>query len=106
MRVLLDEQVPVGLAHLLQGHRTDTVASRGWAGVTNGELLQHMRGEYDVLVTMDRGIRFQQNLQGLPFGVLLIQAGSNRLRDLAPLVSRILAALEMLEPGRVHVVGD
>jgi hypothetical protein len=55
VRVLLDEQLPLDLAAALQGHSVDTVAGRGWTGITNGELLQRMVGEYDALVTMDRG---------------------------------------------------
>ena len=58
MRVLLDEQLPLDLSLDLLGHAVDTVVSRGWAGIKNGELLGRMRGEYDVLVTMDRGIEF------------------------------------------------
>ena len=51
MRVLLDEQLPLDLSLELHGHAVDTVVSRGWAGIKNGELLCRMRGEYDVLVT-------------------------------------------------------
>ena len=79
MRVLLDEQVPVDLASALQGHSVDTVVGRGWTGITNGELLRRMAGEYDALVTMDRGIEFQQNLTAMAVGVLLVRAPSNRM---------------------------
>jgi hypothetical protein len=58
VRVLLDEQIPVDLAPALQGHSIDTVVGRGWAGITNGELLRRMGTEYDALVTMGRGIEF------------------------------------------------
>ncbi len=68
------------------GHEVDTVAGRGWAGVKNGELLRRMRGECDVLVTMDHSLEFQQHISTLPFGVLLIRANSNRLDDLASLL--------------------
>jgi len=71
VRVLLDEQLPRDFAAALQGHSVDTVAGRGWAGITNGELLRRMDGEYDALVTMDRGIEFQQNLTTGAVGVLL-----------------------------------
>ena len=66
MRVLLDEQLPLDLAAALQGHSVETVGGRGWTGITNGELLRRMRGEYDALVTMDRGMEFQQNLAAMP----------------------------------------
>jgi hypothetical protein len=64
-----------------------------------------MRDEYDALVTMDRGIEFQQNLSTLPFGVLLVRAPSNRLVHLQPLVPAILDALPALKPGQLHRIG-
>jgi hypothetical protein len=80
VRVLLDEQLTLDFAAALQGrHSVDTVAGRGWAGITNGELLRRMDGEYDALVTMDRGIEFQQNLTTGAVGVLLARAPSNRM---------------------------
>jgi hypothetical protein len=66
MRLLLDEQLPAELATQIHGHATDTVASRGWAGIKNGELLARIGGRCDVLVAMDRGIEFQQNVVSLP----------------------------------------
>lgn len=105
MRVLLDEHLPVDLARALQGHDVDTVVGRGWAGITNGDLLQRMRGEYDVLVTMDRGIEFQQNVGALPFGIVLIRAASNRLAHLLPLIDPILAATAAAKAGQLHRVG-
>lgn len=64
-----------------------------------------MRTEYDALVTMDRGIEFQQNLSTLPFGVLLVRAPSNRMLHLEPLVPAMLNALATLTPGRLHRIG-
>ena len=81
MRVLLDEQLPLDLAQELHGYDVQTVVGRGWAGIKNGELLRLMRGTYDVLVTMDRNLEFQQNLSALPFGVILVRAPSNRMLE-------------------------
>lgn len=106
MRVLLDEHLPVDLASTLRGHDVDTVVGRGWAGIKNGELFLRMRGEYDALVTMDRSIEFQQNVSGLPFGVVLIRAASNRLPHLVPLVPSLLEALASTEPGQLRRVGS
>jgi hypothetical protein len=83
----------------------DTVVGRGWAGIKNGDLLQRMRGEYEVFITMDRSLEFQQDISALPFGVLLIRAISNRVVHLAPLVPAVLAALPDIKPGRLHRVG-
>jgi hypothetical protein len=74
VRVLLDEQLPLDLAAMLEDHSANTVVGRGWAGVNNGDLLRRMRGEYDALLTMDQGIEFQQNIAALPFGVILVLA--------------------------------
>jgi predicted nuclease of predicted toxin-antitoxin system len=105
VRVLLDEHLPVDLAPTLPGHDIDTVVGRGWAGITNGELLQRMRGEYGVLVTMDRGIEHQQNISALPFGVILVRAASNRLAHLLPLVPSIREAIAAAKPGQIQRVG-
>lgn len=105
MRVLPDEQLPVDFAEVLSGHTVDTVVSRGWAGIKNGDLLQRMRDECDALLTMDRGIEFQQNLSGLPFGVLLLRAPSNLIVHLRPLVPTILDVLSQLSPGQVRRIG-
>jgi hypothetical protein len=106
VRVLLDEQLPLDLAATLHGHTVDTVAGLGWTGITNGELLRRMEGEYDALITMDRGIEFQQNLTTLlSIGVLLVRAPSNRMVHLHPLVPAILDALPALKPGQLHRIG-
>jgi predicted nuclease of predicted toxin-antitoxin system len=106
MRVLLDENLPVGLATLLAGdHQIFTIAGLRWHGVSNGELLARMEGRFDVLLTMDRGIRYQQVLRGRPFSVLALRAPSNRLADLRALVPHILSALENVEQGTVRTLG-
>ena len=105
MRVLLDEQLPLDLAAALQGHSVDTVVGRGWTGITNGELLRRMGAEYDTLVTMDRGIEFQQNLTTVSVGVLLVRAPSNRMVHLRPLVPAILDAIPTLKPGQLYRIG-
>jgi hypothetical protein len=105
VRVLLDENLPVGLAHLLVGHDAATVAGLGWAGVTNGELLRRVSGRFDAFLTMDRNLAQQQPLGSLSFGVVLLSARSNRLLDLQPLVPDVLIALDKLEPGSLGRVG-
>jgi predicted nuclease of predicted toxin-antitoxin system len=106
MRLLLDEHLPIGLAAELHGHAVDSVSGRGWSGIKNGELLRLMSGQYDVLVTMDRSIEFQQRIARLPFGIVLVRAPSTRIQDLKPLVPSILSALDAVKPGRVRRVGS
>jgi hypothetical protein len=88
MRVLLDELLPIDLSPSLRGHAVDTVVGRGWAGVKNGDLLRRRSGHYDVLITMDRGMEFQQPIPMLPFGIVIVRAASNRMQHLRPLVPR------------------
>ena len=106
MRLLLEEHLPIGLSAELHGHAVDTVSGRGWTGIKNGELLRLMSGQYDVLVTMDRSIEFQQRIARLPFGIVLVRAPSNRMEDLRPLVPSILSALAAVNPGRIRRVGS
>jgi predicted nuclease of predicted toxin-antitoxin system len=105
MRVLLDEQLPIDLASQLRGHVVETVAGRGCAGVKNGELLNRMSDHYDVLITMDRGIEFQQEIPTLLFGIVLVRARSNRTQHLSPLIPAIVAAIAATKPGRIQRVG-
>jgi hypothetical protein len=105
VRILLDENLPVDLAADPAGQQADTVAGVGWAGVANGELLRRAAGHFDAFLTMDRNLEHQQNLPGLPFGVLVLRAPSNRLIHLRPLIPDILDALKSLVPGQVRVIG-
>ena len=98
MRILLDESVPGRLGPLLTGHSSVTVQRRGWASIKNGELLALAAVEFDVLLTADKGMEYQQNLAALPVAILIVLARSNRIEDLAPAVPSILAALAKLPP--------
>lgn len=102
IRVLLDENLPRRLSGLLDPaivSEAVTVAGRGWAGTKNGALLALAAAEFDVLLTLDRGIEHQQNLTGLDLCLVLIAAVSNRLDDLAPLAPELNAVLANAAPG-------
>jgi predicted nuclease of predicted toxin-antitoxin system len=105
MRILLDEDLPRRLAELLVGHEVSTVQGSGWSGVKNGKLLSLAASAFDVLLTMDRNLEFQQNLVALPIAVLIVEASSNRMEHLVPLVPAILKELNHLSPKALHRVG-
>jgi hypothetical protein len=65
-----------------------------------------MSGQYDVLLTMDRSIEFQQRISTLPFGIVLVDAPSNRMEHLRQLVPSIRSALDTLKPGHICRVGS
>ncbi len=105
MRVLLDENLPHDLATPLVGYQVHTVAGQGWSGIQNGELLALATTEFAAFLTMDRRLPEQQDIARLPFGVILIKAPSNRMRDLQPIVPDILRVLPTLSPGTLLSVG-
>jgi hypothetical protein len=106
MRVLLDECVPRALRKELLGHEVKTVAEVGWAGVKNGELLQLAATQFDLLLTVDRNLEYQQNFAGLALAVLVVHASSNDVAVLRPLMPAVLAAISETKPGLVtHVHG-
>lgn len=102
MRLLLDEHLDRRLKRFFgEEHEVVTVRERGWGGKENGDLIEAAQQEFDALVTMDRGIPHQQNLTDVDLVILLLEAPSNRLADLAPLVQRIETALSGTRPGEV-----
>jgi predicted nuclease of predicted toxin-antitoxin system len=105
VRVLLDENLPVDFAALVVGHEVITVRGLGWAGTQNGELMRRAVAVCDVFVTMDRNIPHQQHIPGLPFGVILVTAHSNRLADVRDHVDAVLAAIPLAKPGVLQRVG-
>ena len=100
IRVLLDENLPRKLKWSLEAEAL-TVPERGWGGVKNGRLLRLAAAEFDVLLTMDRGIEHQQNLAGIELCLIVLSAISNDIDDLLPLVPSINSALREASPGLV-----
>ena len=105
MRVLLDECLPRKLKSELTEHEVRTAQEQGWAGLKNGELLRVASGSFDLLLTVDRNLAFQQNLKGLGIAVIAMVAKSNRFRDLRPLMSQVRDAVVRAKPGEVIRVG-
>jgi predicted nuclease of predicted toxin-antitoxin system len=98
MRILLDESVPGRLGPLLAGHVVTTVQRQGWSSVKNGKLLALAGAEFDVVLTADQGMEYQQNLAKLPIAVVIVVAKSNRMEDMAEAVPKILKALAEIQP--------
>jgi predicted nuclease of predicted toxin-antitoxin system len=105
MRVLLDECVPRKLKQDLEGHEVSTVPEMGWASKKNGELLRLAAGRFDVLITADRSLLYQQKLEGISLAVISLGARSNRLKDLRPLMTKVQAMLPTAKPGRIVRIG-
>jgi predicted nuclease of predicted toxin-antitoxin system len=105
MRLLLDESVPARLRHHLPAHQVSTVREMGWAGSTNGILLARAARYFDVLITTDKNMQYQQNLSSLPITVVILAARSNATAALVPLMPRLEAALSGLPSRSLVVIG-
>lgn len=104
MRILLDEDLPRRLGALLVGHESVTVQRAGWSGIKNGKLLALAGTQFEVFLTMDSGLEFQQSMATLPVAVLIIEALSNRMEHLEPLVPEMLKELNHVPPRTLRRV--
>lgn len=107
MKILIDECLPAAMkaAVAAMGHECETVRQAGYGSKKNGELLSLAEGKWNVLLTSDRNIRYQQNITGRNISILILRAQSNRMRDLLPLLSACAQALLSIRPGQVVDVG-
>ena len=105
MRILLDESLPRDLAQFITGHDVSTVRNEGWAGIKNGKLLALAGARFDVFLTADRNLEFQQNLTTLPLAVVVLICSRTRLQNIVPLVPELLELLNHLPPKVVRRVG-
>lgn len=105
MRVLLDECVDWRLARDIAGHDVKTARQMGWSTIKNGELLALASQEFDVFVTVDRNLSFQQNLVSFSVAVIVLRARTNRLADLRLLIPELLSAIETAKPGLATHLG-
>lgn len=105
MRVLLDESLPRQLVRELKSHTVHTVREMGWNSIKNGELIKVARADgFEVLVTADQNLEYQQNLKRAEIGIVVVAARTNRIEDLLPLVPSLLQAITAVERGQVRHV--
>jgi hypothetical protein len=104
MKILLDECIDRKFAREFVDHEIKTVPQMGWAGIKNGQLLTLAETKFDVFITVDRNLSFQQNLPQFEIAVIVLQAPSNRLADIKPLAPKILVILATAVKGQATVV--
>jgi predicted nuclease of predicted toxin-antitoxin system len=97
MKVLVDECLPRFLRRVLPGHFVQTAQDCGWAGIKNGQLLILAQAQFDVFLTTDKNLRYQQNLAERKIGIIELPANSRAA--VKSLVPQILEALDRLPPG-------
>jgi predicted nuclease of predicted toxin-antitoxin system len=107
MKILLDECLPRRLKDGFASHDCYTVPEALLGGKKNGELLAIAeRQGFEIFLTMDKGLAYEQNLTGRQIAVIILRAKSNRLADLIPLVDACLMQMRSIKPGQIARLGE
>jgi hypothetical protein len=104
VKIFLDECVDWRLARHIPGHEVKTARQMGWTSIKNGELLALASAHFDVFLTVDRNLSFQQNIPDHAIAVVVFRAKSNRLAELSALVPALLSALDSVTEGAVILI--
>ncbi len=106
MKLLLDECTDQRLAAEIEGHDVTTVPEMGWSNFKDGQLLNLAQHDFDVFITVDRNLPYQQNLPKFNIAVVVLRARTSRLADLTSLVPLLLADLQTAPVGQATFVGS
>jgi predicted nuclease of predicted toxin-antitoxin system len=101
MRILIDECLDWRLCESLTGHDCTSVRRMGWSGLTNGALLRKAETEFDVFITGDRNLSFQQTASDFDIAVIVLHAESIQLSHTRPLMPKVSGILRTLQSGQV-----
>ncbi len=101
MRILIDECLDWRLCHSLADHACTSVQRMGWGGLANGELLRKAEQEFDVFITGDRNLTFQQAPENFDIAVIVLHAESIQLKHTHPLMQQVSELLPTLRPGEI-----
>ena len=102
MKVLFDEDVPGKLARSLPRHEIHTVVSMQWGGIKNGDLLRLAEGKFDLFITSDQNIRYQQNLAGRSISIL--ELSTNKIRRIEAAADLVRTVVANINPGQfIHL---
>lgn len=104
MRILIDECLHWRLSRALEGHECVSVQAAGWGGLSNGVLLKLAAQQFEVFLTGDRNLSFQQNLSTFDIAVVVLHAENTQLHHTIPLMPKVMALLPQLGPGKVFDV--
>ena len=104
MRVLVDECIDWRILRDLVAIDAKTVKQMGWSETANGALLALAEQHFDVFVTVDRNLSYQQNLGRYKIALVVLRARTNRLGDLRPLIPELIRILPSLSPGQLRIV--
>lgn len=105
MKILLDECVPVRLINFLDGFDVSSVNKEKWTSLRNSELLKTaIDAEFDVFVTVDKNLQYQQNLNEYNVAIVVFDVHYNRLQDFIQLIPKFLKLLPSMEKKKAYVI--
>lgn len=105
MKLLLDENLPHQMRLELPGHEVFTVAYMGWSGIQNGDLLKMaVANGFDALISNDRGLQYQHDLDNLPIAVVVMLVPKNTIEAIRPIYPALLTVLAGLQPKQFVTV--
>lgn len=106
MKILLDECLNWRLKREFESHEVSAVQELGWSGVVNGELLRlASESSFEVLITIDKNLEFQQNIKKYQLIIVVLQARLNKMEYLRPLIPIVLRKLPMMKHGETYEIG-
>jgi uncharacterized protein DUF5615 len=106
MKILFDECILRKFKNSFAGHESLTVPEAGFAGKKNGELLLLAeRQGFEIFLTMDKGVEYEQNLTGRSIAIMILRAKSNRLADLLPLAEACELQMRLIRAGQTLRIG-
>ena len=104
MKILMDECVPWPMRRLLPGHPCSSVQAQGWSGIRNSALLQRAEAEFDLFITSDQNIRYQQNLAGRRIAILELSTNDlRRIQEASALIEEAVAKIQANEVKRLDI---
>jgi len=106
MRILIDECLDWRLCRSFAEHECSSVRKMGWNGLKNGELLEKAQANFDLFLTGDRNLTFQQRMSEFDIAVIVLQAESIQLKNILTLIPKVLTVLPTLKPGQVVYVSS
>ena len=106
MNILLDHCLNWRLKRYLPGYTTTATFEMGWSDIRSGQLLTLAEEQFDVFLTVDKGIKHQQNMTGRTIVVITLRAVSNKITAHIPLMPQVLTLLPTVEPGQVYLITE
>lgn len=106
MKLLLDESLPKRLKQDLSSYYVKTVQEMNWSGMSNGELLSIASNNFDVFISADQNLQYQQTLTNYNIAVLILAGKSSRYNDLKQLIPLLSRRLDNMEAGKVEIISE